>query len=187
MATVGIHLIWTTYGSWLPGDSRGHWSPLFDFYGNLIERGGQLNRADLNTQERALERMKEEAKILTPEETAVVADTLGTLVHRPDESSATIHLPWVYAAAIEPNHVHLLLGPLQEPIGTVAGRFKGKTSSDVLKLPRNEGRERTWTAKYWKVFLFDSLALEAVKNYIEEHNVRRGLARAPFPWISPIT
>lgn len=41
MATIGIHLVWTSYGTWLPGDDRGHWSPLFDFYGHLVERGGK--------------------------------------------------------------------------------------------------------------------------------------------------
>jgi hypothetical protein len=79
MATVGIHLIWTTYGTWLPGDPRGHWSPLLDFYGNLIERGGKLNRGDLITQQFAAERMKEPAKILDEKEITVVADVLGTL------------------------------------------------------------------------------------------------------------
>ena len=53
MATVGIHLVWTAYGTWLPGDDRGHWSPLYQFYGDVIERGGQLNRADLTTREYA--------------------------------------------------------------------------------------------------------------------------------------
>jgi REP element-mobilizing transposase RayT len=186
MATMGIHLIWTSYGTWLPGDERGHWSPLFDFYGNLIECGGKLNRTDLVTRKVALERMKEQAKILKDDELAVVAQTIGTLVRRPDRNSENPGLPSVYAAAIETMHVHLLLGPVRESIGTVAGRLKGRTSSDVLALPHNQGRERTWTAKYWKVFVFDAMALAAVKEYIENHNVRRGLAPAPFPWISPV-
>ena len=66
------------------------------------------------------------------------------------------------------------------------GRFKGKTSSAVLTLPGNQERERTWTAKYWKVFLFDVEALFAVKQYIDDHNVRRGPSPNSFPWISPI-
>lgn len=186
MRTVGIHLIWTTYGTWLPGDERGQWSPLLDFYGKLIERGGKLNRADLVTYEHALEQMKEPGKVLTDEEIGVVAETLGALVRRPDATSQHVDRPTVYATAIEPTHVHILLGPIGEPIGTVVGRFKGKTSSNVLKLTHNIGRERTWTAKYWKVFLFAMLVLEAVKNYVDEHNVRRGMPAAPYPWICPI-
>ena len=186
MPTVGIHLIWTTYGTWLPGDDRGHWSPLFDFYDHLIERGGKLNRPDLVTHERAIERMKESPKTLSEIEMTTAAETLGALVQWPGKTPVNPDLPFIYAAAIESTHVHLLLAPVQEAIGTVAGRFKGKTSSDILALPHNHGRERTWTAKYWKVFLFDALALETVKSYIAEHNIRRGLPASPFPWISPI-
>jgi REP element-mobilizing transposase RayT len=179
MATVGIHLVWTCYGTWLPGDDRGHWSPLFDFYDHVIERGGKLNRADLLTHEHSRERMKESAKILDAQEMAVVVEQFAALLQEPDQ-------PRVYAAAIEPTHVHLLFGPVVEPVGTLAGRLKGKSSSAVLALTQNQGRQRTWTAKYWKVFLFDELTLAAVQRYIEDHNVRRGMAAAPFSWIRPL-
>jgi REP element-mobilizing transposase RayT len=153
-------------------------------YGHLIESGGKLNRGDITSENSTRELMKETPKILDAEEAAVVAKTLGTLVRRPTDKDST--LPCIIAAAIESNHVHLLLAPLNEPIGIVAGRFKGKTSSAVLAMPQNKGRTRTWTAKYWKVFLFGMEALETVKLYVEDHNVRRGLPASPFPWISPV-
>lgn len=177
MATVGIHLIWTTYGTWLPGDDRGHWSPLFDCYGSILAAGGQLNRADLSTRQIAREMMKESAKVLDVEEQGIVAATLGDIVRTQQYD--------IHAAAIEPTHVHLLLGPLAESISVVAGRLKGQTSSALRDLPRNHGRERTWTAKYWKVFLFDEWALARVTKYIEDHNLRRSLRAAPSDWIRP--
>jgi hypothetical protein len=179
MATVGIHLVWTAYGTWLPGDDRGHWSPLHHFYGDVIARGGQLNRADLTTREYARERLTESPKILTRDERIAVATTLGTLLGGRDQ-------PKAYAAAIEENHVHVLLGPVEEKIHVTAGRLKGCTSRDVLKLPANSERTRTWTAKYWKVFLFDDTAFFAVKRYIEEHNIRRGLPASPYDWLAII-
>ena len=91
-----------------------------------------------------------------------------------------------YACAIESNHVHLLIGPVHEPIGRFAGRLKGTTSSALLKHPDNWGRQRTWTAGYWKVFLFDLDAMRAVANYIETHNTRRGLPASPFDWLQPL-
>src|SRR2546421_142117 len=109
MATVGIHLVWTAYGTWLPGDDRGHWSPLYHFYGDVIERGGQLNRADLTTRELSRERLTEPPKILTSEERVVVADKLGRLLGGAGQ-------PRAYAAAIEENHVHILLSPHEEKI-----------------------------------------------------------------------
>ena len=176
MATIGIHLVWTSYGTWLPGDDRGHWSPLFDFYGNLLVRGGKLNRADLTTKQLAKESMKEPAKILTDDERRIVAETLGTHL-------GGLGQPKAYAAAIEKTHIHLLLGSVAEHIATTTGRLKGTTSSAVVDLPTNKDRKRTWTAKYWKVFLFDETAFAAVKQYIEAHNLRRGLPASPYPWL----
>jgi hypothetical protein len=179
MATVGIHLVWTAYGTWLPGDDRGHWSPLYHFYGDVIQRGGQLNRSDLTTWEIARERLTEPAKILTKDERIVVASTLGTLL-------GGMNQPKAYAAAIEETHIHLLLGPVEEKIHVTAGRLKGCSSRDVLAMSPNGGRKRTWTSKYWKVFLFDEIAFFAVKQYIEEHNLRRGLSASPHDWLTRI-
>jgi hypothetical protein len=82
--------------------------------------------------------------------------------------------------------VHILLGPVEEKIHKTAGRFKGTTSSALLALPANKGREHTWTARYWKVFLFDHVGVAVVKAYIEAHNLRRGLEASPYPWITPL-
>ena len=89
------------------------------------------------------------------------------------------------AAAIEPTHVHLLLAPLQHDIDKAVGSIMSQTSSALLKLPENWNRKRTWTAGYWKVFIFDVAVVPIVRRYIEGHNERRGLASAPFEWIDP--
>ena len=118
-------------------------------------------------------------KLLSQEERIVVATKLGTLLGGALQ-------PRAYAAAIEENHVHILLGPVEEKIHVTAGRLKGCTSSEVLALPSNQHRTRTWTSKYWKVFLFDDTAFFAVKQYIEEHNLRRGLPASPYEWLTRI-
>lgn len=38
---------------------------------------------------------------------------------------------------------------------------------------------------FWKVFVFDVMAIPDIQNYIEDHNRRRGLPPAPYPWIRP--
>jgi hypothetical protein len=173
--TRGIHLIWTTYGTWLPGDDRGHWSSLFDLYGAIRERGGKLNTPDAVTRARAQAMMSEPPKRLDGDEVAVVAGELP------------LHLGTspAWAAAIEPNHVHLLVGSVWEDLDRYVGRLKGRTSSEVGALPRNADRRRVWTSGFWKVFLFDELAVAAVKQYIDAHNPRRGLPAEPYPWITP--
>src|SRR3954468_16928957 len=91
----------------------------------------------------------------------------------------------IHAAAIERTHVHLLLSPLDEDIERVVGRIKGRTSSAVVHQGSEPGRQRTWTAGYWKVFLFEDRAAPLVARCIEAHNERRGLPAAPYDWITP--
>ena len=77
MTTSGIHLVSTTYRTWLPGDNRGHWSPLFDLYGRLLELGHRLRLPDADTKRHAEEIAKEPEKVLSPREIEVVAETFG--------------------------------------------------------------------------------------------------------------
>jgi REP element-mobilizing transposase RayT len=178
-STHGIHVVWTTYGTWLPGDARGHWSPLLDLYGWLRQRGHRLNEADRATAARARSLMKQPAKRLTDDEIHIVASVIGHQLS-PGMPGAT----WkVLSAAIEPTHVHLLFAALTDDIGTVVGRIKSQTSSALIKHPSNRDRSRIWTAGYWKVFLFDDDAVHAVQQYIERHNQRRGLSARPWDWI----
>jgi hypothetical protein len=80
MSTVAIHAIWTTYLTWPPGDPRGHWSPLFDFYGKLIAQGHRLNLPDPATVQHAKSLAKEPERVLAPEDQQIVADTIGEIL-----------------------------------------------------------------------------------------------------------
>ena len=182
MHTCAIHVIWTTYMTWPPGDPRGHWSPLFDFYGHLVDQGHHLNVPDVITEHHASELAKEPPKVLTADEQQIVAGTIGDLLRSRAAAEPDLR---VLAGAVERTHVHLLLAGLREPIDRAVGRFKGRTSSEVIARGSEPGRQRTWTAGFWKVFLFEERSVPAVGRYIEAHNERRGLPRVPYEWITP--
>ena len=209
MATWGIHVVWTCYMTWPPGDERGHWSPLLDLYGRLRRAGHQLNMPDEIPRARAKADANETKKILTQAESDVVAAAIGKYILWPcnvigphgDEARPNADCrqagsymvgerryakPRCHAAAIEATHMHLLLGSVEEDIAPFSGRLKGTSSSDLLELPINAGRKRIWTAGYWKVYLFELRSLPLVREYIIDHNRRRGLPIDPWPWISPI-
>jgi hypothetical protein len=170
----------------MPGDSRGHWSPLFDMYGRLRAAGHQLNVPDSATHDRATELLKDPPKQLASDEFDVVANTFAKLLS-PNVDAQGGLLPAAHACAIEPTHVHLLVGPVRENIDRFVGRLKGTSSSALMKHPSNRGRSNNWTTGYWKVFVFDVTAMHAVARYIESHNERRGLPIAPYHWLQPIT
>ncbi|MFB3139212.1 MAG: hypothetical protein ACE10B_08330 [Phycisphaerales bacterium] len=77
--TRGIHVIWTTYGTWLPSDPRkpGQWSPLFDFYGRMKQASRRLNMPDAATYRHARMLIKESPKVLTDGEIETVAEVIG--------------------------------------------------------------------------------------------------------------
>lgn len=172
--TLAIHLVWTTYGTWLPGDPRGHWSPLFDVYGHMRERGGKLNPGDTTTHQIAAERMSEPTKRLSLIEELLVGQSIA------ETCRGVLH---PLAVAVEPTHVHLLIKGTTVPVGEVVGRLKSNSGARLLRLPINLGRQRVWTTGYWKVFLFDEKAVATVQSYIERHNTDRGLPAKRFDWI----
>ena len=181
MQTVGIHVIWTTYMTWLPGDSRGHWSALMDLYGHIVRTGGRLNLPDAITVEHAKEVAEGTAVVLCAEEQTAVADRIGRML----ADDSIIRGSRVFAVAVEPTHMHLLFSSLQYNIDNVVGRIKSQTSSMLLEMRGNPEVRRIWTNGYWRVFLFDAEGVAAVQDYVEEHNERRGMARSPHAWLRP--
>jgi hypothetical protein len=187
MATRAIHVIWTTYMTWPPGDPRGHWSSLFDLYRRLIEKGHKLNLPDPVTLKHAQVLAHEPPKTLLPAEIDLVANVIGAhCPYTPQHAGGYVKIDGFcpIAAAVERTHTHLLLEPLSMDIGQVVGRLKSATSSAVCFLG-NTDRRRTWTTGYWKVFLFEDEVVPIVANYIEHHNERRGLPRTSHDWIHP--
>ena len=187
-SAVAIHIVWTTYRSWMPGDARGHWSPLFDIYGRLTRAGHRLNIGDEITRKVSAEAATGEPRRLDDREAEIVAACIGAcLVGGPEVGTAggTPAGVWhAYAAAIESQHVHLLLATGEEPISRFVGRVKGKSSSQIGRASGRPG-QRVWTAGLWRVFLFDHTAVLAARDYIIRHNIRRGLPADPFDWVTP--
>lgn len=188
MSTRGIHLVWTTYLNRLPGDDRGHWSPLFGLYGRLHEAGHRLQRPDPVSRRIANIRAKEPAKELDFVEQVTVAAVLARF--STGEGIAAIAparrgTPPIraLALAVESNHVHMLIRATNWPVDDLVGRMKSKTSSPLLKLPCNAGRSHIWAAGYWKVFLVDGEACNTVRECIEAHNTRRGREPNPWDWV----
>jgi hypothetical protein len=186
---LGLHIIWTTYETWLPGDPRGHWSSLLDMYGRVAAPGHRARPADEVTETYASGLMKEDPKLLAPEEMRTTADviasvlggrSIGNFVPAQPGTLAVAH-----ALAIEATHVHLLLGPLTAKLAPTMGRIKGISSSLIRAEPRNAGRKRIWTESYWDVRLYDAVAIAQAQGYSVDHNLRRGLPAHPYAWLKP--
>jgi hypothetical protein len=188
--TIATHIIWTTYGTWLPGDPRGHWSPLFDMYGRLRAAGHQLNISDPVTHDYARSLMTEPPKYLSQPDAEITADVINKILGGIPVGRFTPGKPGAiskaHALAIESNHVHLLIGSLDADLEATVGRMKGVSSSLILDQQNNLARKRTWTGGFWRVFLYDNLAVETVYAYIINHNIRANRLAHPYTFTHPI-
>lgn len=173
MPTLGLHLIWTTYGTWLPGDDRGNWSPLLDLWGSYLGKRHTENAGDERTHLRAKALMKGEEVTLT----AAEQESTAHIIHALAQPTP------IRALAIERSHIHLQIDATPTSIGTLIGRIKGKSSSAILAQRPPVTNRRIWTTGYCVKFLCSKDALMAVQNYIENHNISRSLPPAPWPFV----
>jgi REP element-mobilizing transposase RayT len=139
-------LTWTTYGSWLQGDSRGY------VKGGEIIKGDEslenINRARLDgkvVQLSTAERKKVKSAILNE------AKELGQIIH---------------CVAVKAGHVHLVVNCIDEEIGRVAGRYK---RAATFALRENGFEGKVWTRGYDKRYCFDVESLEARMRYVGRH------------------
>ena len=91
MNPLAYHLIWTTYGTWLPGDARG-W----------IQSGTwSVQPPDPEREQATRERMTETAVLLNPEQREAVTQMIG--------DHCRIRAWLLHAVNVRSNHVHVVL------------------------------------------------------------------------------
>ena len=89
----------------------------------------------------------------------------------------------LYAWAIMPNHVHVVLQP-QHKLPEMMRWLKASTSVRANQLLRRTGR--FWAREYYDHWIRDRRELLAIITYVEENPVNAGLAASPdlWPWSS---
>ena len=91
MAILAYHLIWSTYGTWLPGDVRG-W---------VKKKTPGIQEPDRQREQQACEQMAEEAVLLTLGQRALVEETI--------RAHCQIRQWSLHAVNVRSNHVHVVL------------------------------------------------------------------------------
>ncbi len=103
-------LTWRTYGTWLPGDSRGFVSEFRDEFGQkeLFNTPGEPWASDLPAlADYAAAIMEEDAVLLSREQAKAVAEQL--------RETARFRNWQLLALAVMPNHIHLVVGVPGDP------------------------------------------------------------------------
>ena len=88
----------------------------------------------------------------------------------------------LFAWVIMPNHVHILIRPLDDySVSEIMQTLKSFTAHEANKLLKRKGK--FWYKEYFDRYIRDARHFMAVVKYIEENPVKARLCNAPADWI----
>jgi hypothetical protein len=155
-----LHITWTCYGTWLPGDERGHVSTTFDPRTGYSPRqnvpGTDYTAGDPRAKVQARTLQKQPTVWLTPAQAFRVAETLV---------AAAMARGWfIPRAAVMPNHVHVVAWDCPNDGPAVRRVLKGTTQAALSEFT---GQGRTWwTTGGSDRYKNDAQAVENAVNYV---------------------
>ena len=191
---VGYHIVIGAYGFWLPNDPRGSWS---DFVGswNLFRYGPATLTDETRSvagvqRDRALRlAAKQELKHPPVELTGIQARAIGSAFAEYVEKRGLV----VWACAILPDHMHLVVGELNMTAEQLVVQLKGQATQRLLAeglhpfghlLDKNGRPAKCFARGQWIVFLDPEDVPRAIQ-YVENNPGKEGKKRQRWSFITP--
>ena len=192
---IAYHLIFTTYGFWLPNDPRGSWS---DFVGawELYKFGPATNTNekrslahdshDVQRRLAAKRALKYPPVRFDDAQRQCIAEGFANAVTESDYE--------ILACYIGHDHAHLVVAQHARTIERIASHLKSKatmllTRSELHPLRsfrKPDGAVPTpWSEGIWSVFIDDEEQLSAALRYVQRHPEKEGLPSQCWPFVKP--
>lgn len=180
----GFHFIFSAYGFWLPNDPRGSWSDIvrqFDLlqFGPATKitttRSVASRSHDHRLRLAAKKALRYPPVRFTGQQALAIACGFSDAMTEQDYT--------VYALAILPDHVHLVMARHRRPIGEISAHLKAKAtmrlSSEGLhsleQFASPTGRKPSpWARNYWCPFIRTQEHMRAAIRYVENNPVKAG-------------
>jgi REP element-mobilizing transposase RayT len=195
---LAAHVIFTAYGFWLPNDPRGSWSDIvraFDLFrfGSATttdERKSLAVRPHNSSLRAAAKReLMYPPVIFSGKQALAIANGFGEVVRRT--------MCVIYACAIMPDHVHLVIGRHSYNIQQVANLLKGGATNRLRNnhldpfqdffsgSPLGRVRPSPWAHKLWKVWLDSPEDIHRSVDYTNDNPENAGLSRQNWKFVQP--
>jgi REP element-mobilizing transposase RayT len=171
--TLGYHIVISGYGLWLPGDERGHWSEKWDDELGLVEPR-TLHPGDPVRLRMAQERQNHPPVRLDAAMQRLAVETIARCCTDSDWSIA--------AASIEATHTHLLMTYTTRDVDNTVKWLKDQITKAIHRGTPHQGP--VWCKGRWRTFLYEPDHWDNTQRYIERHNIRRGAAARPYPFLT---
>ena len=173
---LGYHVIFGAYGFWLPNDPRGSWSDFVGCwelvrFGKATKTTTRLSVAGV-THDRHL---REKAKAALKFSPVQFSGRQALVVSQGFDQARREGGYAVHACSILPEHVHLVIGRHQRPIGRIVGHFKARATQRLSAdgLWPKDGRP-VWAQKAWKVFLDTPEGVARAIEYVQQNPEKEG-------------
>jgi REP element-mobilizing transposase RayT len=193
---LGWHLIFSTYGFWLPNDERGSGSVrvraqhIYDAAGEATKvhttRSVAHKPHDVRLRRLAKEALKYQAVEFSGIQARAVARGIAAVVPK-------VGLV-VHACAIMPDHVHLVVARHRlggdELLACIKRAGTRGLNDDGLHPMREYSRANgrlpsPWGARGWKVMLFTPQHMRAGIRYVERNPIRAGFKAQRWSFVVP--
>jgi REP element-mobilizing transposase RayT len=191
---LGFHVIFSTYGFWLPNDPRGSWSDWVRRW--ELVRFGKATKVNTRTSVAGMEhdtQLRQAAKraLKYPEVqlSGRQAQAVGMGFRNAfDESNYVIH-----ACSILPQHVHIVFGPQTRRVQRIVGHLKARATQQLIedglhplaKYVEPDGTiPSPWGRNCWKVFYDERHLLQAIR-YVERNPEIEGKPRQSWSFVTP--
>ena len=181
---IAYHLVWTTYGWWLPNDPRGSGSeivrnPTLAKIGDLHYGRKPHQPAGCEVRafyDRAKPLLRHALLKFTAEEVATAARGLAQCI---EENRYTC-----YACAIMPDHVHLVIRKHKHTAEEMLENLQTLSREQLVAEGFREPGHPVWTVGGWKGFLDRPTAVHRVVAYVDKNPLEIGQALQRWPFVT---
>jgi REP element-mobilizing transposase RayT len=192
---LAYHVVFGTYGFWLPNDPRGSWSQfvgsdeLFRFgRATRVQTRASLAQAahDRGARLAAKQALKYPPVVLTGIQAQSVGRGFGAAVHKCGYA--------IHACAILPTHVHLVLGRHGYEVEQRVRILKAAAATMLLQDGRHpltqfvsaEGkRPSLWSRGLSRRYLNEPAAVGRAIAYVQDNPVKEGMRRQKWSFVTP--
>jgi REP element-mobilizing transposase RayT len=183
---LAYHSIFGMYGFWLPNDPRGSGS---DYMASWeLFRYGPATKTDSrqSVAHRPLPPdWQREAKTALQHPPVSVTGRQALSISG-GFATAMAEGPYrVYACAILPEHVHLVIGASARRIRAVVGHFRSRATRTLRQQQLWDDDRPLWGAHGWNVYLESIVAVERAIRYVAGNPLKEGKKRQNWSFVVP--
>lgn len=189
---LAYHIVFGTYGFWLPNDPRGSWSD-FVWSWELFRFGGSATKVDArhslaNVSHDVQQRLETKKHLKYPP--VILNGLQARAVARGFAKAVAISDIPVFACSIMPEHVHLILGPLRREPEKIVKQLKQNATirlneEAIHPLGCFPGPPSPWGRFCWKVFLTTNNAVFNAIDYVKNNPIKEGKKPQNWSFVRP--